>query len=71
MRLGQPVPMGSSDGQPVSALRLCFSARLAVEAARSPLSLQAIINRALGVLDETAALAVRIRDGYVKVTIAS
>jgi hypothetical protein len=63
MRLGQPVPMGSSDGQPISALRLCFSARLAVEAARSPLSLQAVVNRALGVLDETAALAAGIREG--------
>ncbi|MDB5595430.1 MAG: hypothetical protein JWM36_2391 [Hyphomicrobiales bacterium] len=63
MRLGQPVCMGSSDGRPVSALRLCFSARLAVEAARSPLSLQAVVNRALGVLDEAAALAAGIGEG--------
>ncbi|MDB5652042.1 MAG: hypothetical protein JWL62_3562 [Hyphomicrobiales bacterium] len=61
VRLGQPVPVGQREGVPISALRLCFSARLAVEAARSPLSLQAVVNRALGALDETARLADEIR----------
>src|SRR5205085_1782822 len=32
-QVGQPVACGSRDGQPVSALRLCASARLVVEAA--------------------------------------
>jgi hypothetical protein len=62
MRLGQPVACaqrvlgGQRGGQNVSALRLCFSARLAVEAAQSPESLQLVIARGLKLLDHTAAL---------------
>jgi hypothetical protein len=62
-RLGQPVLCGEHDGRPVSALRLCNSARLAVEGARDPI---AIIGRAMGVLDQVAAAARRItRSGRI------
>lgn len=45
LRLGQPVPCGLRDGHDVSALRLCFSARLAVEAARDDASQAAVTSR--------------------------
>lgn len=62
-RLGQPVLCGERDGRPVSALRLCNSARLAVEGARDPI---AVIGRAMGVLDQVAAAARRItRSGRI------
>ena len=56
-QLGQPVACGSRDGVPVSALRLCLSARLIVEAtaddgAGAPL----VIARALAALDKLAHL---------------
>jgi hypothetical protein len=57
IRLGQPVLCGERDGAPVSALRLCNSARLIVEGVANP---DAVIARALGVLDETARVTQRL-----------
>jgi hypothetical protein len=52
--LGQPVACGVINATPVSALRLCLSARLLVEATRDAGSnAQAVIERALTVLDKT------------------
>ncbi len=54
-QLGQPVACGSRDGQPVSALRLCASARLVVEAAAH--GVDGVIRRASAALDKAALLA--------------
>ena len=62
-RLGQPVLCGEHEGRPVSALRLCNSARLVVEGAHDPI---AVIGRAMGVLDQVASAARRItRSGRI------
>lgn len=53
-QLGQPVNCGIRNGVPVSALRLCASARLVVEAANT--NSDAIIGRAMAALDKTALL---------------
>ncbi|HEY3887391.1 MAG TPA: hypothetical protein VGL73_02380 [Caulobacteraceae bacterium] len=55
-RLGQPVRCGLRDGAPVSALRLCNSARLITEALSDGGDPDAVISRALGVLDAIAAV---------------
>jgi hypothetical protein len=55
-QLGQPVACGQRDGAPISALRLCASARLAVEAITRNRR-TAIIERALRALDKAALLA--------------
>lgn len=55
--LGQPVPVGRRDGQPVSALRLAISARQLVEAARAPGAAQALIAQIEETLDIVAAHA--------------
>lgn len=56
-QLGQPVAFGQRHGLPVSALRLCASARLVVEAtAGGRDSSAAVIERALAALDKTALL---------------
>ena len=61
VQLGQPVGCGQRDGRAVSALRLCASARLAVDAlgpgGRGP---QAVIDDALIALDKTAWLCRRM-----------
>jgi hypothetical protein len=58
VRLGQPVLCGQRHGRPISALRLCNSARLIVEgAANGGARTQAVIDRALAALDATAAAA--------------
>jgi hypothetical protein len=54
-RLGQPVRCGVRDGAPVSALRLCNSARLITEALSEGGDPDAVIAKALGVLDAIAA----------------
>jgi len=54
-QLGQPVICGERDGLPVSALRICASARLAVEASAG--NRDAVIQRALSALDKAALLA--------------
>jgi hypothetical protein len=56
-RLGQPVSCGERDGAPISALRLCNSARLIVEGVRDP---DAVIGRALAVLDRAGDVAERM-----------
>jgi hypothetical protein len=63
IQLGQPVSCGVRSGAPVSALRLCASARLAVDAlghgGRGP---QAVIDDALAALDKAAWLSRRMTD---------
>jgi hypothetical protein len=54
-RLGQPVRCGARDGAPVSALRLCNSARVIVEALSEGGDPAAVIDKALGVLDRVSA----------------
>lgn len=62
-QVGQPVAVGVRGGVPVSALRLCLSARLIVEAAGDRgQGIAAVIERALAVLDK-AALLVRTLHG--------
>jgi hypothetical protein len=56
-RLGQPVHCGEREGAPISALRLCNSARLIVEGVASP---EAVIARAIGALDEAARVTRRL-----------
>lgn len=56
-QLGQPVACGMLDRVPVSALRLCLSAELVVEAVSgSAQGVQTIIARAMRTLDKTAWL---------------
>jgi hypothetical protein len=61
-RLGQPVECGERNGQPVSALRLCAGARLAVDAI-SPhgRGTSAVLAETRSVLDELARLAIEIQ----------
>ena len=57
--LGQPVPIGRRDGQPISALRLGISARQLVQAASDPdgpASLACEIQDTLGVVEARAAV---------------
>ena len=56
-QLGQPVPCGHRDSVPVSALRLCASARLAVEAASARSAGAQVIARAMSALDKAVWLA--------------
>src|SRR5258708_29529763 len=60
-QLGQPVACGRRGGQPVSALRLCLSSRLIVEAVGEGRR-AAVIERALAVLDKAVVLAHAARD---------
>ena len=55
VRLGQPVACGERDGQPVSALRLCNSAPLIVEALTGGQSSK-VVKRALTALEQLAGL---------------
>jgi hypothetical protein len=57
-QVGQPVECGTRDGAPVSALRLCLSSRLIVDAlAPSGRGAVAVIAEALSVLDHVALAA--------------
>ena len=56
-RLGQPVFCGERDGAPISALRICNSARLIVEGVADP---DAVIARAMTVLDQAARVTDRL-----------
>jgi hypothetical protein len=56
VRLGQPVACGRLNGVPTSALRLCASARLVVEAINSDGG-EAVIDRALSALAAVSAAA--------------
>jgi len=57
-QLGQPVACGERSGVPVSALRLCASARLVVEAASQPnrAAAASVMARAAAALDKTSGL---------------
>ena len=55
-QLGQPVDSGHRAGVPVSALRLCMSARLVVQAARDPDQERHLIGQALACLDMVSTL---------------
>jgi hypothetical protein len=58
VRLGQPVACGARGGVPVSALRLCASARLVVEAlGERGCGPEAVIGRAMAALDAVGAAA--------------
>jgi hypothetical protein len=57
-QIGQPVACGSRAGHPVSALRLCASARLVTEAAAH--GVDAVIARAMAALDKAALLAASV-----------
>ena len=61
-QFGQPVACGSRDGIPVSALRLCASARLVKAAFAAPDSGAAVIGDAMTALDKVALL---VRAGVV------
>ncbi len=54
-QFGQPVACGHRQGSPISALRLCASARLVVEATSGDNAI-GVINRTLAALGKTAAL---------------
>lgn len=57
-QLGQPVACANRDGIPVSALRVCASARLVVEAtANNGENAAAVIERAVATLEKSAILA--------------
>jgi hypothetical protein len=57
-QLGQPVACGTRDGKPVSALRLCLSSRLIVDAlAPEGRGSEAVIAEAVAVLKKTARAA--------------
>jgi len=57
-QLGQPVACGMRESVPVSALRLCVSSRLIVNAlSPTGIGAEAVIAKALAVLDNTAQLA--------------
>jgi hypothetical protein len=56
-QLGQPVVCGQRDGVPVSALRLCVSARMVVDAIRQEGQAARVIANAIAALDKTAMLA--------------
>lgn len=59
-QLGQPVDCGERNGLPVSALRICASARLVVEAARRD-GERRVIAQAMSALDKAAMLVRHIR----------
>lgn len=55
-QLGQPVACGERDGTELSALRLCASARLAVEALQGRDQAQRVIGYAIAALDKAALI---------------
>jgi hypothetical protein len=55
-QLGQPVACGWREGAPMTALRLCLSARQVVEAGAVRQGAAAVLEKALRALDKTAAL---------------
>ena len=65
VEMGQPVACGVRDGAPISALRLCASARLIAEACASPSAAETILLRARLALAKTAWLAQEVAEGRV------
>jgi hypothetical protein len=63
VELGQPVSCGTRDGQAVSALRLCASARLIADAAADPRRADAIMADAALALSKAAWLAQEVVAG--------
>jgi hypothetical protein len=61
-RVGQPVACGQRDGIEISALRLCFGARLLAEAASGEDALLRVAGRAMACLDKCARLAAAVAD---------
>ncbi|MDE1989252.1 MAG: hypothetical protein KGI82_02185 [Betaproteobacteria bacterium] len=62
-RLGQPVDCGLRQNKPISALRLCVSARHAVHAINNgPRGAEQIVAQACAVLDEAAKIAGKLRE---------
>lgn len=59
--LGQPVMCGRQHGVDVSALRICASTRLIVEACENAFSSRQVIQRALNALDKTAYLIRKLK----------
>ena len=57
VRLGQPVLCGERDGRPISALRLCNSARLIAESVAADAGVAGLIDRAMAALDAAAEVA--------------
>ncbi|MDE2628184.1 MAG: hypothetical protein KGL99_13610 [Burkholderiales bacterium] len=57
VQLGQPVPCGPRDGVPVSALRICASARWVADAAGSPHGTGHAVRQAMRAFDRLALLA--------------
>ena len=60
-QLGQPVACGARDGIPVSALRLCVSARM-ISDANGKKGIDGVVDEALAALNKTAWLAGRLSD---------
>jgi hypothetical protein len=60
-QLGQPVPCGLRDGQPVSALRMCASARLVTESMLRGQSVEQAIAQTMLAFDKLAMLAQALR----------
>jgi hypothetical protein len=60
-QLGQPVLCGKHNGKPFSALRLCLSARLIVEACiNNGIYAEKVIQRALSIINTIEGLATRL-----------
>jgi hypothetical protein len=57
VRLGQPVAVGSRDGEPIAALRLCLSAPLISAAADTEGALGGLVADAMIALDRAAELS--------------
>jgi selenocysteine lyase/cysteine desulfurase len=63
VELGQPVSCGERGGAPVSALRLCASARLVTEASRGPASATGVLVRTRQALAKAAWLTREVAEG--------
>ncbi|HEY0121960.1 MAG TPA: hypothetical protein VGC14_09385 [Rhizobium sp.] len=60
VRLGQPVRCADFGEMPASALRICLSAPLIVQACESAGALKSLIDQAMAVLDRTAFVAAQL-----------
>ncbi|MEZ2218715.1 hypothetical protein [Rhizobium sp. RCC_161_2] len=60
VRLGQPVRCADFGDMPASALRICLSAPLIVQACESTQALGSLIDQAMAVLDRTALVAAQL-----------
>ncbi|NTI25969.1 hypothetical protein G6M87_27655 [Rhizobium rhizogenes] len=60
VRLGQPVRCADFGDMPASALRICLSAPLIVQACESAQALEGLVEQAMAVLDRTAFVAAQL-----------